>query len=79
MILTRRRIQHDNINSLYHLFNDLQGWVGTKIKIFRIPILAYVYYRYQTELPKKIKARGTDAFLTHDEIVQTIKWKLAVS
>jgi len=32
---------------------------------------------YQTELPKKIKARGTDAFLTHDEIVQTIKWKLA--
>jgi len=32
---------------------------------------------YQTELPKKIKSRGTDAFLTHDEIVQTIKWKLA--
>jgi len=32
---------------------------------------------YQTELPKKIKARGKERFLTHDEIVQTIKWKLA--
>jgi len=32
---------------------------------------------YQYELPKKIKARGNDKFLTHDEIVQTIKWKLA--
>jgi hypothetical protein len=35
--------------------------------------------RYQKELPKKIKERGKDAFLTHDEIVQCIKWKLAVS
>jgi len=32
---------------------------------------------YQKELPKKIKERGKDAFLTHDEIVQCIKWKLA--
>jgi len=32
---------------------------------------------YQNELPKKIKSRGNDKFLTHDEIVQTIKWKLA--
>jgi len=32
---------------------------------------------YQNELPKKIKSRGKEAHLTHDEIVQTIKWKLA--
>merc|ERR1711962_1398719 len=32
---------------------------------------------YQNDLPKKIKARGTDGHLTHEEIVQTIKWKLA--
>lgn len=35
-------------------------------------------FRYQTELPKKIKARGKEAHLIHDELVQTIKWKLAV-
>merc|ERR1719262_1442362 len=34
---------------------------------------------YQNELPKKIKSRGKDAHLVHDELVQTIKWKLAVS
>merc|ERR1712013_249871 len=32
---------------------------------------------YQNELPKKIKSRGKEAHLTHEEIVQTIKWKLA--
>lgn len=32
---------------------------------------------YQKELPKKIKARGKEAHLTHEEIVQCIKWKLA--
>ncbi len=37
------------------------------------------FSRYQNELPKKIKSRGKDAHLTHEEIVQTIKWKLAVS
>merc|ERR1712029_252244 len=31
---------------------------------------------YQNELPKKIKSRGKDAHLFHDELVQTIKWKL---
>lgn len=31
---------------------------------------------YQNELPKKIKSRGKDAHLVHDELVQTIKWKL---
>merc|ERR1712029_216103 len=30
----------------------------------------------QNELPKKIKSRGKDAHLVHDELVQTIKWKL---
>merc|ERR1711899_20510 len=32
---------------------------------------------YQNELPKKIKSRGKEAHLVHDELVQTIKWKLA--
>jgi len=32
---------------------------------------------YQNELPKKIKSRGKEAHLTHEEIVQTIKWKLS--
>merc|ERR1712172_264275 len=32
---------------------------------------------YQNDLPKKIKSRGKDAHLVHDELVQTIKWKLA--
>merc|ERR1711892_1124446 len=32
---------------------------------------------YQNELPNKIKSRGKEAHLTHEEIVQTIKWKLA--
>merc|ERR1711976_146011 len=32
---------------------------------------------YQNELPKKIKSRGKEAHLTHEEIVQLIKWKLA--
>ena len=36
-------------------------------------------FRYQNELPKKIKSRGKDPHLTHEELVQTIKWKLAVS
>lgn len=31
---------------------------------------------YQEELPKKIRARGKDAHLTHDELVQCMKWKL---
>jgi len=34
---------------------------------------------YQNDLPKKIKSRGKDAHLTHEEMVSTIKWKLAVS
>jgi hypothetical protein len=35
--------------------------------------------RYQNELPKKIKARGKDAHLIHEELVQTMKWKQTVS
>ncbi|XP_050298243.1 uncharacterized protein LOC126737395 [Anthonomus grandis grandis] len=30
---------------------------------------------YQNELPKKIKARGKDAHMIHEELVQTMKWK----
>ena len=44
-------------------------------------LLSYYFFtfRYQNELPKKIKSRGKDPHLTHEELVQTIKWKLAVS
>ena len=35
--------------------------------------------RYQNELPKKIKSRGKEGHMTHEELVQLIKWKLAVS
>ncbi|MCL4126466.1 UNVERIFIED_CONTAM: hypothetical protein GTU68_064716 [Idotea baltica] len=31
---------------------------------------------YQTELPKKIKSRGKDAHLTHEELVKCMRWKL---
>lgn len=30
---------------------------------------------YQNELPKRIKSRGKDAHLLHEELVQTMKWK----
>jgi len=32
---------------------------------------------YQNDLPKKIKSRGKEGHVTHEELVQTIKWKLA--
>lgn len=35
--------------------------------------------RYQKELPKKIKQRGRDAHLIHEELVQCMKWKQSVS
>ena len=42
-------------------------------------LLTKIFSRYQNDLPKKIKSRGKDAHLVHEELVQTIKWKLAVS
>lgn len=35
----------------------------------------YQLCRYQNELPKKIKSRGKDAHMVHEELVQTMKWK----
>ncbi|KAA0185716.1 hypothetical protein HAZT_HAZT010627 [Hyalella azteca] len=32
---------------------------------------------FQNELPKRIKSRGKDAHLIHEELVQCMKWKLA--
>ncbi|ODN06233.1 hypothetical protein Ocin01_00486, partial [Orchesella cincta] len=32
---------------------------------------------YQREFPSKIKARGKDPYIIHDELVQCMKWKLA--
>lgn len=37
------------------------------------------YYRYQNELPKRIKQRGKNAHLVHEELVQAMKWKQSVS
>lgn len=37
--------------------------------------LIFIIYRYQNELPKKIKSRGKDAHMLHEELVQTMKWK----
>lgn len=35
-------------------------------------------YRYQNELPKRIKQRGKNAHLVHEELVQAMKWKQTV-
>lgn len=35
--------------------------------------------RYQNELPKRIKQRGKNAHLVHEELVQAMKWKQSVS
>lgn len=43
------------------------------------PDLVVCIGRYQNELPKKIKSRGKDAHLNHEELVQTMKWKQIVS
>ena len=43
------------------------------------PLTTSLCSRYQNELPKKIKSRGKESHLTHEELVQLIKWKLAVS
>merc|ERR1719259_1477876 len=32
---------------------------------------------FQVELPKKIKSRGKDAHLVHEELVQCMKWKMS--
>lgn len=40
---------------------------------------SFSFSRYQNELPKKIKARGKDAHLNHEELVQLMKWKQCVS
>ena len=41
-------------------------------------LTAFNCCRYQNDLPKKIKSRGKEGHVTHEELVQTIKWKLAV-
>ncbi|CAH0380509.1 unnamed protein product [Bemisia tabaci] len=39
------------------------------------PFPRIVLNGYQNELPKKIKSRGKDAHLNHEELVQLMKWK----
>lgn len=48
-------------------------------RAYLILLLSVPLLRYQNDLPKKLKSRGKDAHFTHEELVQTIKWKLAVS
>jgi hypothetical protein len=52
---------------------------GKFIKVCVFTCHAIACPRYQNELPKKIKSRGKDAHLIHEELVQTMKWKQAVS
>ncbi|XP_072932081.1 uncharacterized protein Amun isoform X2 [Epargyreus clarus] len=43
-------------------------------------VAVLMYHRrnaYQNELPKKIKSRGKDAHMIHEELVQLMKWKQA--
>lgn len=49
-----------------------------QIDLDRLDLVVYAR-RYQNELPKKIKSRGKDAHLNHEELVQTMKWKQIVS
>ncbi|KAK1129967.1 hypothetical protein K0M31_019657 [Melipona bicolor] len=44
------------------------------LRLLTIPV-TFSVRRYQNELPKKIKSRGKDAHLNHEELVQTMKWK----
>lgn len=37
-----------------------------------------LFDRYQNELPGKIKSRGKDAHLNHEELCQLMKWKQTV-
>lgn len=39
----------------------------------------FLFYRYQNELPGKIKSRGKDAHLNHEELCQLMKWKQTVN
>lgn len=47
--------------------------------LFLIVWFGVLFCRYQNELPKRIKSRGKDAHLIHEELVQTMKWKQTVS
>lgn len=39
----------------------------------------FLHSRYQNELPERIKQRGKDAHMLHEELVQAMKWKQSVS
>jgi len=56
---------------------DIAMQLKAEVKPSKAETLLKLDKWYQNELPKKIKSRGKEAHLTHDEIVQTIKWKLA--
>lgn len=47
--------------------------------LFMCFYVSFFLFRYQNELPKRIKSRGKDAHLIHEELVQTMKWKQTVS
>lgn len=36
-------------------------------------------FRFQNELPERIRSRGKNAHLVHEELVQAMKWKQSVN
>ena len=59
--------------------DDLELDLICLINFFLSSQLTKKKQRYQEELPKKIRSRGKDAHLTHDELVQCMKWKMTVN
>lgn len=47
--------------------------------MFRHKNIFIILHRYQNELPGKIKSRGKDAHLNHEELCQLMKWKQTVN
>lgn len=57
-----------------------RGWAVNNLSVqLQFSIVISSDFRYQNELPKKIKSRGKDAHLIHEELVQLMKWKQTVS
>lgn len=63
--------QFDNVLKLYPQAIKLKAEQKTKKPEELIKLDNW----YQNELPKKIKSRGKDAHMIHEELVQLMKWK----
>lgn len=60
-------------------FGLIMDLTGVREMLILFPVFnCYFFYRYQKELPMRIKARGKEAHLTHEELCLCMKWKLSV-